>query len=347
VETLELDIAVGLRSYELDVRLSVGAETVALVGPSGAGKSTVLRAIAGLRAPDRGRIALGGDVWFDAARRVDRPPEARSVGLVFQEYALFPHMTVRRNVAFGGAARVDDLLDRLGIAHLAGERPGHVSGGERQRVALARALARDPGVLLLDEPLSALDTHTRASVRAQLQDLLAQLGLPTLLVTHDFRDATALADRIGVMVDGRLRQLATAADLVRHPRDAFVARLTGGNVLLGEARPLPAGGAEVRLDSGLTVRCAQAGEGRVAVAVYPWELSVAVAPPAAANGLNAIGGSIVSLDPEGDRVRVRVGELVAECSAKTAERLGLERGREVSLQFEAASARIVRAAPGP
>jgi len=347
VETLELDIAVGLRSYELDIRLSVGAETVALVGPSGAGKSTVLRAIAGLRAPDRGRIALGGDVWFDAGRRVDRPPEARSVGLVFQEYALFPHMTVRRNVAFGGARRVDDLLDRLGIAHLAGERPGHVSGGERQRVALARALARDPGVLLLDEPLSALDTHTRASVRAHLQDLLAQLRLPTLLVTHDFRDATALADRIGVMVDGRLRQLATAADVVRHPRDAFVASFTGGNVLLGEARPLPAGGAEVRLDSGPTVRSAEAGEGRVAVAVYPWELSVAIAPAAPANGLNAIEGAIVGLDPEGDRVRVRVGALVAECSAQTADRLGLERGREVSLQFETASARIVAAAPGP
>jgi molybdate transport system ATP-binding protein len=148
------------------------------------------------------------------------------------------------------------------------------------------------------------------------------------------------------MVDGRVRRLATAADLVRHPGDAFVASFTGGNVLLGEARPLPAGGSEVRLDSGPTVRSAQAGEGRVAIAVYPWELYVAV-PPAAANGLNAIGGSIVGLDPEGDRVRVRVGELVAECPAETAERLGLERGREVSLQFEAASARIVRAAPGP
>ncbi len=254
-------------------------------------------------------------------------------------------MTVRRNVAFGGAARVDELLERLGIAHLAGERPGHASGGERQRVALARALARDPGVLLLDEPLSALDTHTRASVRAHLQDLLAQLRLPTLLVTHDFRDATALADRIGVIVDGRLLQLATAAELVRHPRDAFVASFTGGNVLLGDARPLPAGGAEVRLDSGPTVRSADTGEGRVAVAVYPWELCVALEAPPAANGRNAIGGSVVSLDPEGDRVRVRVGGLVAECPAERAEDLGLERGREVYLQFEAASARIVRAPP--
>jgi molybdate transport system ATP-binding protein len=341
VETLELDIACALRSYELDVRLSVGAETVALVGPSGAGKTTVLRAIAGLRAPDRGRIALGSDVWFDAVAGVDRPPDVRSVGLVFQEYALFPHMTVRRNVGFGaGATGVDALLERLGIAHLAGERPGHLSGGERQRVALARALAREPGVLLLDEPLSALDAHTRASVRAHLQDVLAQLALPTLVVTHDFRDATALADRVGVIVDGRLRQVATVDELLRHPRDAFVARFTGGNVLAGDARPLRAGGAEVRLDSGATVRSAETGEGRVGVAVYPWELEVATDPPAR-NGVNAIGGAVAGLDPEGDRVRMRVGDLVAECPAADVERLGLRRGGQVYLLFEPESARLV------
>jgi molybdate transport system ATP-binding protein len=340
VETLELDIACRLRSYELDVRLSVGAETVALVGPSGAGKSTVLRAIAGLRAPDRGRIALGDDVWFDAAAKVNRAPEARSVGLVFQEYALFPHMTVRRNVAFGaGATGVDALLERLGIAHLAGERPGHLSGGERQRVALARALAREPGVLLLDEPLSALDAHTRAGVRAHLQDVLCRAGLPTLLVTHDFRDATALADRVGVIVDGRLRQVATVAELVRHPRDAFVARFTGGNVLAGDARPAR-GGSEVLLDGGATVRSAEAGEGRVGVAVYPWEIEVATEPPSG-NGVNAIGGTIDGLDPEGDRVRVRVGELVAECDAAEAERLGLRRGERAYLLFAPESARLV------
>jgi molybdate transport system ATP-binding protein len=341
VETLELDIACALRSYELGLSLSVGAETVALVGPSGAGKTTVLRAIAGLRAPDRGRIALGADVWFDARTGVDRPPEARSVGLVFQEYALFPHMTVRRNVAFGGGgARVDELLERLGIAHLAGERPGRISGGERQRVALARALAREPGVLLLDEPLAALDTHTRAGVRAHLQDLLAQLRLPTLIVTHDFRDATALADRIGVIVDGRLRQIATAAELVRHPRDAFVARFTGGTVLTGDARPLPSGGAEVRLDDGATLRSAERADGRVGVALYPWEIEVAT-QPSAVNGGNAIAGPIASLDPDGDRVRVRVGELVAECDAEQAARLGLRRGDQAYLLFAAESARIV------
>jgi ABC-type sulfate/molybdate transport systems ATPase subunit len=251
-------------------------------------------------------------------------------------------MTVRKNVAFGAgrASVVDGLLERLGIAHLADAKPGHVSGGERQRVALARALARDPGVLLLDEPLSALDTHTRASVRAHLQDLLAQLRLPTIVVTHDFRDATALADRIGVIVDGRLHQIATADDLLRHPRDAFVASFTGGNVLTGDATPLASGGTEVRLDRGTTVRSTEAGSGRVGVAVYPWELDVAAAPPGD-NGVNAIGGPVSGLDPEGDRVRVRVGDLVAECAAEDVERLGLRRGGEVYLLFAPERTRLV------
>ena len=250
---------------------------------------------------------------------------------------------MRANVAFGArGVPVDDLLARLGIAHLAGERPSHVSGGERQRVALARALARDPGVLLLDEPLSALDAHTRAGVRAHLQDVLTRLRLPTLIVTHDFADAAALADRIGVIADGRLRQLAPAAELVSRPRDAFVARFTGANVLTGDARPLPGGGAEVRLDDGPTVRSAHDGEGRVAVAVYPWELEVARGP-AAANGANAVVGPVAALAPQGDRVRVRVGGFVAECPAAEAERLGLRRGDPVQLRFAPSSARIVAA----
>src|SRR5207248_2778090 len=134
-------------------------------------------------------------------------PEERSVGYVFQEYALFPHLTVRGNVAYGGEARVDELLERFGIAHLAGERPTELSGGERQRVALARALARNPKVLLLDEPLAALDAQTKREVRAELHSILRGLALPTLLVTHDFEDAATLAGTVGVLVAGELRQL--------------------------------------------------------------------------------------------------------------------------------------------
>jgi molybdate transport system ATP-binding protein len=346
VETLELDIAVALRSFELGLRLSVGAETVALVGPSGAGKSTVLRAIAGLRRPDRGRIALGGRAWFDAASKVDLPPERRSVGLVFQEYALFPHMTVRDNVGFGGRARVDELLERLAIAHLAQERPAALSGGERQRVAVARALARDPDVLLLDEPLSALDAHTRAVVRGELQDVLGALALPTLVVTHDFHDAAALAGRIGVIVDGRLRQEGTAAELVAHPADAFVASFTGGNLLLGRGD----GRAQVTLDSGAVVRTAeQAPSGRVGVAVYPWEVGVALHSPS--DHLNGLPGTVHGIAPDGGRLRLRVGEVVIELSAEEAERLALEPGTAAWATFPPEAVRIVAleagAAPAP
>ena len=227
MDKLNLHLDHPLRSFRLSLDLELGRETLALVGPSGAGKSSVLRSIAGLLRPERGRIALGAEAWLDTAAGIDLPPERRSVGLVFQEYALFPHLDVRRNVAFGGRERVDELLERFRISHLAGARPGDLSGGERQRVALARALARDPAVLLLDEPLSALDTHTRGVVRSELTELLAELRLPTLLVTHDFEDAAALADRAGVIVEGRILQLGSAAELLAAPADAFVASFTG------------------------------------------------------------------------------------------------------------------------
>ena len=211
--TLATDFSLALRSFELSLALEV-ERTVALVGPSGAGKSTILRVIAGLTRPDSGRVALDEDVWLDVSRRVDRKPDERRVGLVFQEYALFPHLSVQANVAYGGKERAGELLERFGISHLARTRPGELSGGERQRVAVARAIARDPGVLLLDEPLAALDAHTKADVRVELQQLLRELELPTLIVTHDYEDAAALADTVGVIVEGELRQLGSPRDLV-------------------------------------------------------------------------------------------------------------------------------------
>ncbi|HET8812698.1 MAG TPA: ATP-binding cassette domain-containing protein, partial [Gaiella sp.] len=155
--TLRVDqITVPLRAFRLHLSLEVGS-TLALVGPSGAGKTTVLRAVAGLVRPERGLIAVDDEVFFDADRGLELPPEGRRVGLVFQEYALFPHMTVRQNVEYARRHAADEYLERFRITHLEGARPQELSGGERQRVALARALARDPQVLLLDEPLSALD----------------------------------------------------------------------------------------------------------------------------------------------------------------------------------------------
>src|SRR5207247_1594148 len=190
----------------------------------GAGKTTLLHAIAGLVRPDRGRISCG-EAWLDTERGVDLRPDERSVGLVFQDYALFPHMTVAGNVGFGARRPTEQLLERLGLAWLADARPRELSGGERQRVALARALAREPKALLLDEPLSALDVPTRAGVRSYLRGLLRELGLPTLLVTHDYADAVALAPRIGVLVDGKLVQLGTPAELLTSPATPFVAEL--------------------------------------------------------------------------------------------------------------------------
>ena len=340
MDRLALDISVALRRLRVDLALEVGRETVALVGPSGAGKTSVLRAIAGLVRPERGWIGLGDEVWLDTDGRVDRPPEARAVGYVFQDYALFPHLSVRRNISFGGARRVDELLDRFSIRHLAEARPGEISGGERQRVALARALARDPKVLLLDEPLSALDAHTRNAVRVELHELLRELCLPTLVVTHDFEDAAALADRVGVMLDGRLLQSGTPTDLVLGPADPFVASLTGGVLLPGHARRGPDGLTEVELDDGTIVYSVERGVGRVGVVVHPWEITLARSI-SADSARNHLRGAVTAIVPDGDRVRVRVGLLTAEVTAAAAKELELAPGVSVVASFKATGARLV------
>jgi molybdate transport system ATP-binding protein len=336
---LRVDIDVPLRSFRLELSLDV-AGTLALVGPSGSGKTTVLRAIAGLIRPQAGRVVVGDEVLFDSDRRVELPPERRRVGFVFQDYALFPHLTVRQNVEYARRTRADAFLRRFGIAHLADERPLALSGGERQRVAVARALARDPQVLLLDEPLSALDAHTKTSVRAELHDLIAGLGIPVLLVTHDFEDAAALADRVGVLVDGKLRQLGTPGELVAGPLDAFVASFTGANLLHGEAEPARNGSTRVRLDDGTIVATADPARGRVALAVYPWDITLATEPPhdSARNVLRAPIRSIAEL---GNRVRLTVGPVSAEITKESLARLGLAEGQTVYASFKATGTRVV------
>jgi molybdate transport system ATP-binding protein len=341
VVSLRLAFALPLRSFDVELALDVGTETVALVGPSGAGKTSVLRAVAGLARPASGTIACGGETWFDASRRVDRPPEERSVGYVFQEYALFPHLTVEQNVAFGGG-NADRLLRRLRIGGLAKLKPGVLSGGERQRVALARALARSPRVLLLDEPMAALDPHTRGTVRAELHDLLRELALPTLLVTHDFEDAAALADRVGVLVEGRLRQVGPPAELLGAPADPFVARLAGANVMAGIGTAAPRGLTAVALDAGPTIYAADAAAGRTNVVVYPWDVSLAREAPDD-SALNHVRDEIVSLTPLGNRVRVRLRLLSAEITAASVERLELRPGDAVVASFKATQARLVAA----
>jgi molybdate transport system ATP-binding protein len=311
-----------------------------LVGPSGSGKSTVLNAIAGLVRPASGRIRCDGRTWFDGGSRRFVPPEDRRVGLVYQDYALFPHLTVRRNVEYSRRRAADEYLARLGIAHLADAKPRDLSGGERQRVALARALACEPRVLLLDEPLAALDAHTRIEVRAELQEILRGLEIPAVLVTHDFEDAAALAGDVGVLVEGRLRQLASPSELVAEPNDPFVASLTGANVLYGRAARA-AGDTHVRLDDGTLITLADPFEGSVAVAVYPWEITVATSEPPGSSALNTISGPIRTITELGNRARVAIGPVSAEITTDSVRRLGLAVGQNAYASFKATGARVL------
>jgi molybdate transport system ATP-binding protein len=340
VAALVAELRIPRREFDVDVSLAVDG-TLALVGPSGAGKTTVLRGIAGLARPASGRVEVGDEVWLDSASGIDLPPERRRVGFVFQDFALFPHLTVHGNVAFGaGRSPVDGLLERLGIRHLADVRPGDLSGGERQRVALARALAREPRALLLDEPLSALDAHTRARVRGELAELLGRLELPALVVTHDFEDAAALADEVGVIANGAVLQVGSPAELVAAPADAFVATFTGANVLRGIAARGAGGLTEVALDAGFTAYSVDPGVGRVAIAVHPWEVSVARTAPDD-SAVNHVRSSIGSVVPLGNRVRVQIGPVTAEITTQSAERLALREGEVVVASFKATATRLL------
>ncbi len=337
MDSLRLALNVPLRDFALDVELAVEREVVALVGPSGAGKTTLLRAVAGL-IPASGTIEAGSETWLGP--RVSLPPERRRVGLVFQDYALFPHLTVRANVEFGRGANRDGLLERFALAGLANAKPGELSGGERQRVAVARALATEPTVLLLDEPLSALDAQTRNTVRLELHQLLREANRPTLVVTHDFEDAATLAGRVGVLVRGRLRQIGTPAELVAQPADAFVAQLTGANVLHGAARALGNGLTEVVLESGQRLRSTDRATGDVAAVVYPWDVTVARAV-ADDSAQNHLAGPVRSIAALGNRVRVQIGPITAELTAESADRLALAPGESAVASFKATGTKLL------
>jgi molybdate transport system ATP-binding protein len=343
VAHLDLDFDLPLPPFTVSAALSVGAETVALVGPSGAGKTTVLRAIAGLARPSHGHIRLDDRPWFDAEAGVSLAPEERSVGLVFQDYALFPHLTVRKNVAFGARsdpARVEELLERLRISQLAGARPGTLSGGERQRVALARALARRPEVLLLDEPLSALDAHTRAEIKVELRGLLDELALPTVFISHDFRDAVALAHRAAVIVAGKIRQVGSVESLARSPTDAFVAALTGNNVLRAIASPGEAG-STLTLADGQQVQVLGRAAGQVGAVIAPGDVEVLAEAPTDGHRANALHGKVASLTRLGGRVEARVGPVEVECRAEDAASLLLEPGGEAWIRLPAEAITVV------
>ena len=309
MDVLYIDIALARRSFDLRARLKLGAGTIGLVGSSGAGKTSLLRAVAGLEQPREGKIGFGAETWFDAKKRIHLSAEHRRVGYLPQDYGLFPHLTVAGNVRFAARGDRPDLLERMGIAHLAGARPRHLSGGERQRAALARALARDPRVMLLDEPFGALDAISRHQVRDELGDILAQLQLPTLLVTHSFDDATAIAPTIGVIDQGLLVQLGPPAELLRAPANATVAGLVGSNVLDGirytdtDRVPCPP-----RLRDGGALASSTPARGPVQIAVHPWALELA--DPAT----SPLTDTVVNVRQDRGALIVRCTRLTIQCS---------------------------------
>ncbi|HZC12810.1 MAG TPA: ABC transporter ATP-binding protein [Thermoleophilaceae bacterium] len=351
---LSVDARTRLGALDLDVALEVRkGECLALAGLSGAGKTTVLRVAAGLLRPQRGVVAANGETWLDTERGIDVPPEERRCGYVFQEYALFPHLNAWQNVAYPlrglrraeRRERAQELLERFGLGRLADSRPRTLSGGERQRVAVARVLAREPEVLLLDEPLSALDARTRAGAARELATVLREVDAPALLVTHDFSEAAQLGDRVGVIDAGRIVQDGTPSELAAAPRSAFVADFTGAVVLTGFARAGADGLTHVELDGGGAVSSTDGGEGAVAVSVYPWEIAIEPAderPHGSAQ--NRIPAEVVSITTVGNRVRLGLAgpqPLAAEITAASAERLALRAGTRVTASWKAAATRLV------
>lgn len=340
--TSTLHLSQGAFTLDLDLDVADG-EVVGLLGPNGSGKSTTLRCLAGLTAPQQGRISIGGATVEDTADGIDLPPERRSVGFVFQDYLLFPHLSVLDNVAFGPRSRGLDRksareraqhwLDRLEIGELAGRRPRHLSGGQAQRVALARALVTDPDLLLLDEPLAALDAGTKASVRSLVRRHVADFSGAVVLVTHDPIDAMVLADRVVVLQDGRAIQSGTPAEVAQRPASDYVAQLVGLNMLRGSARE-----GVVALASGASVHVADRSiAGDVLVAIRPEAISVHRQRPEG-SARNAWPGRVAALESRGDVVRIEVATdppLAAIVTPGAVASLSLHEGADVWLSVKA------------
>ena len=341
--SLEANVRLTLGALSLDMELSVDeGEVVALLGPNGAGKTTLLRAVAGLVPLTSGFVKLDGRVLEDAAKGKYVPTENRSIGVVFQDYLLFPHLSVLENVAFGirsrsvrsqeASRKAAQWVDRVGLSAYVQDKPDALSGGQRQRVALARALAPDPRLLLLDEPLAALDATTRAEVRRDLKRHLASFPGLRLVVTHDPLEAAALADRLVVIEDGRLVQTGTPAEVTEHPRSQYVADLVGVNLLRGQADH-----GSVRMPDGPVVSAAAAESGEVFAVIHPRAVALHQRRPEG-SPRNVWPGLVRGIEVLGGRARVRVeGEvtLVAEVTPAALGELGLEEGGEVWLSFKA------------
>jgi molybdate transport system ATP-binding protein len=332
--TLDAQVTRTLGAFELDLELHARpGEVVALLGPNGSGKSTAFRCLAGLLALDAGRIELDGECLDDPVSGVFVPPERRPVAVVFQNYLLFPNLSALENVAFGlrarGVARnaarkqAAAWLERVGLSDHAAYRPGALSGGQAQRVALARALATEPRLLLLDEPLAALDAGTRSDVRRDLRRHLSTFDGIRLLVTHDPVDAYALADRVVILDAGRVVQSGTIADVTARPRSRYIADLVGVNLLTGTGH-----GATMATATGAHIVAADPIEGPAFAVIQPHAVALYRVPPEG-SPRNVWAATVADIDRQADRVRVRLNgpvPLVAEITPAALDVLALHPG---------------------
>jgi molybdate transport system ATP-binding protein len=335
--SLTATLAVRRDGFLLDVQLDVDdGEVVALLGPNGAGKTTVLAALAGLVPLGDGRVVVDDIVFDDCERGVRVPAEEREVGVVFQDGRLFPHLSVVENVAFGlrarGVRRSEALershawLQRVGVGDASSRRPAELSGGQAQRVALARALVSRPRLLLLDEPLAAVDVSARAGLRREIARELREAPGTRVLVTHDPVDAMALADRLVILEAGRIVQDGTPADVRRHPRSRFAADLIGVNLLRGRASR-----GVVQLETGARLVAAEAPDGEVFSIIHPRAVALHRRPPEG-TPRNAWRSRAEAVDLAGDRARVEIAgpvPLVAEVTPAAVDELRLTEGGEV------------------
>jgi molybdate transport system ATP-binding protein len=335
--SLSADVRVTVGDFSEQVALDVGsAEVVAVLGPNGSGKSTLLRALAGIQPLGAGRIELDGVALDDPGTGIMVPPEHRLCSLVFQDYLLFPHMTAQANVAFGlrsrgvskhdAARRALEWLGRMGVAELASMRPGRLSGGQAQRVALARALAVDPLLLLLDEPMAALDVGQRGSVRHELRRHLQAFGGSCVMVTHDPLDAAALADRLVIIERGSVVQEGSLATITTRPRTEYVAQLAGLNLLRGTIR-----GSLLLLDGGTELQTVSPVKGEALAVIAPRDVALYLDPPMG-SPRNAWPTLVTEIHLLGDRARIALDAplaITAEITTVSLSDMGLTEGAQV------------------